>query len=108
MSLRLSNIQTIAIAETKSRLEGDSRGVEDVLYEAMLYTKDHWLVTDENQRLMCAVGATMLHFGEGSEEFVALENEVKFLGELGRGIFHNAPQSLIGIIPLWKKANGVE
>lgn len=52
------------------------------LTAAMRAMKGHWLVTDEQQQFLCAVGGVMTFCGPDSAEWGRLEREVKNMKRL--------------------------
>ena len=113
--LNLLNIATRDTAIAIGRYKGT---LKDVLKRAMRYTKNHWLVTDDDLRLRAAIGATMAHFGEGSEEWETLKREFTNLQRFGAAMsaaqlgvkvdftsvdFNEKNAEPIGIVKLWNE-----
>jgi len=71
----------IAMAEAKSDVEKAEGGLLEKLKAAMKATHDHWMVTNEDEQFRAAIGAVMVFYGQGSEEFKRLEWE---MGNLNR------------------------
>ena len=85
----------------------------------MLVTHNHWMCTNEDEQFRAAIGAVMLHYGKGSDEFIQLETEMKSLNKVS-AVIHAAQAGLsvnfdsilnaedneykpIGLLKLWQE-----
>jgi hypothetical protein len=71
----LSASVSIAIQEIKHYIPSEGDLIEKLKF-AMAQAKNHWLLTKDDEQFRAAVGAVMLHYGEGSEEFERIEWEM--------------------------------
>jgi hypothetical protein len=77
------NVAMMMIAVTEClRTISEAQGIEDRLKASMKLAKNHWLVTDEDERFKAAVGAVMQSYGPGSPEWTQLETELKALAQV--------------------------
>jgi hypothetical protein len=96
------------------KIEGEA-STEDMLRAAMREAKDHWMVTDENQRLMGAIAHVtmlLLKMPDRAEDLENLRREVKMLQALS-GIMSGmpidisrveAPEKAFGLGKMWNEA----
>lgn len=91
-----TNLMLIAITECL-RTIGETQGLEDRLKASMKIAKQHWLVTDEDERFKSAVGAVMQSYGHGSPEWSQLETELKALAQVSAMI--NSAQAGLSVDP---------
>lgn len=89
---------SLAILEIKPLVDITPGGLTEKLSAAMNEAVDHWLVTNEDERFRAAVGAVMVHYGEGSEEFARLQEEMRDLNRLSAAL--NAMQVGLKLISL--------
>jgi len=80
------NIIMIAVTEVHAEIQDIQGDLQTVLIAAMKATRNHWMVTEEMDRLNAAVGATLLHFGEGTPEYERLSLEMKRLNRLNAAL----------------------
>ena len=71
----------IAMTEAQENIPAEGT-LEEKLKAAMRVTKGHWMCTVPDQRFRAAVGAVMVHCGEGSPELSRLEIEMRNLQRL--------------------------
>lgn len=112
----LTNQMMIAISETRGVLESVTGDIKAKLTVAMRNTYGHWIVTDEDEQFRSAVGAVMMHYGEGSDEFRRLEAEMRQIQKISAmiqaaqaGLSVSPPEidesfEPIGLLGLWHKA----
>lgn len=77
----LSSAALVALHEAKAAIVGID-GLEQRLRAAMRATRHHWMATNEEDRFKAAIGAVMLSYGEGSDEWKRLAWEVQQLGKI--------------------------
>lgn len=113
----LSNTMLIAIHEAKGAAESESGNLEAKLTAAMKATKDHWLITSDDERIRAAVGGVMLVYGKDSKEYARLEQEMNVIRKLNAMLFagqqglsvdidentFKTEYEPIGILKLWEK-----
>jgi hypothetical protein len=78
----LNTLLAVAITQAKDHIKADDDLVTQ-LKAAMMATKNHWLVTNDNDRFLAAVAAVMEFYGEGSDVWKQLENKIKNLNKIG-------------------------
>lgn len=74
----ISTQMLIAMTEAKDAVDR-AEGLVEKLKTAMRMIHDHWLCIDEDEQFRAAVGAVMIHYGAGSEEYKRLAWEMKGL-----------------------------
>ncbi|KKN55058.1 hypothetical protein LCGC14_0586590 [marine sediment metagenome] len=84
-----SNSDIILISDVKDKLKKENTFEENIKV-AMHEAKNNWLVVDPNDQFRGAVGALGLFYGEGTEEFERIKQEMKVLNSL----------SVMGSIPV--------
>lgn len=109
----------IAIIEARDAIK-EIDSIEDRLKKAMEITRNHWMCTDEEKRLWSAVGAVLVSYGVGTQEFERLEKEIKCLKRFNAaisaastglsvdfgGIVENDEDfKPIGIVKMWHEVN---
>jgi hypothetical protein len=98
----------VAITEGREACRGEKK-LKDRLLAAMKCLKNHWLVTNEDERLRLAVCATMLESNE--EDVKILQDEWKALralldilsGKGGSAGDIKIPEKSVGIVQMWKE-----
>jgi hypothetical protein len=68
----------------KVEVTGDT--LTEKLKSAMKAARNHWAITDEDMRFRTAVGAVMLVYGQGSDEYDQLLAEVQALAKFNAAI----------------------
>lgn len=92
-------------AEAKIKLE-DS--IEDRLKAAMKVGRNHWMITDEDQRFRASCGAVLLDATEEERERIGDElHNLRVLNALITGVSSNIDamreqENPIGLLKLWK------
>lgn len=81
--------QYLLVAQTTAATVGDVVGLEPRVRACMKEAKEHWMVTDEEQRFKGALGAALL-LSKGEEES-ALKQSIDALMKVGAAL--NAMQS---------------
>lgn len=106
------------VAQTIGHVLRDEMTTEEMLRAAMKEARDHWIVTDENQRLMGAivcVSLRLMKMPERAEDMENLRREVKTLQALS-GIMSGlpidlaqieAPEKAFGLGKMWNEIKGV-
>jgi hypothetical protein len=85
----------IAMTEAEPVVEAAEGDIVAKLKAAMSVTRNHWACTNEDQQFRSAIGAVMLHYGEGSEEFNRLKEEMAALQTVSAMI--NAAQAGVSV-----------
>ena len=104
----MSNSEMVAITEGREACRGEKR-LKDRLLAAMKCLKNHWLVTDEDDRLRLAICAVVLESGEEDVKTVKEEwNALRALSDILSGRGGNAgdikiPEKSVGIMRMWKE-----
>ena len=109
----MDNTILIALAEAKSELSLENDLLQNIK-DSMSACKNHWLVTDDDDQFRASVGAVMAFYGEGSDEYKRLKQEMKTLTQFSAmmtaqqaglnvgfdGI--DVMENPIGLLKLWK------
>lgn len=83
----MNNAPMILAIEDAKQVAGQVDGdIVARLQAAMIATKDHWLLTVEDERFRSAVGGVMAFYGEGSSEYERLKRELNNLGKFSAGL----------------------
>ncbi len=85
----MSNIDLIMVSEIQGSLKKENTFEENIKI-AMKLAKSHWLVTDPNQQFAGAVGALGVFYGQASDEFKRLQQEMKVLNSFS-ALGNNVP-----------------
>jgi hypothetical protein len=113
----MSHTLLIAISETKANLADKKfERVDDLLRAAMKATRNHWLVTTEDERFRAAVGAAMLLASDTDKERIRREIETlkRFSAAMvaaQQGVVVDfasvlpleEPKDVIGLMNLWRE-----
>ena len=108
----MDNVLLIAMTEAHGAAD-EADTLEAKVRAAMLCTKDHWLITNEDGRFRAAVGGAMLSADEDDKR--RLEAEMRVLNALssamgGGGSLDLAvmdiPENPIGLMKMWKEIKG--
>lgn len=102
---------TILVAITELRHTANKPGtLEERLKATMLEAKNHWLVTDDDERFRSAIGAVLLESTE--EEQARINSEMRVLNVLsaamrGVGVDWSALEAEadnepLGLVQMWK------
>jgi len=103
----MNNSVMIAVVEAREACRGKKR-LRDRLLAAMKKTKNHWLVTNEDERLQAAICAATLESNEDDakaikDEWDALKVLSSLLSGMGSIVDIQTPKKTIGIFKLWKE-----
>ena len=108
---------SIAIQEIKHHIPEEGDLISKLMF-AMSEARNHWMVTNDDEQFRSAVGAVMLHYGEGSEEFKRLEWEMGNLNrfsaalvaaqqgvmvDFGSVLDSDQEYEPVGLLKLWRK-----
>ena len=96
----------IATTEAREACKG-KKSLHGRMIAAMKTTKNHWMVTNEDEQLQAAVCATMLESNEDDrkvieDEWKALRRLSLILSGVGSIADIQTPKKTIGIFKLWK------
>jgi len=97
----------IAVSEAREACKGKKR-LRDRLLAAMKKTKNHWLVTNEDERLQAAICATVMESNEDDkkvigDEWQALRRLSLVFSGAGSIADIEAPKKTIGIFKMWQE-----
>jgi hypothetical protein len=100
----------IAVTQAREACKG-KKDLKKRLVAAMKAVSDHWLVTDENERLRAAICAVCAESNEDDAKIVMDEwNALLLLADIlaGRARAENVkiPEKRIGIMDMWNKVKG--
>lgn len=117
--MNISNSMNVAIQEIHSHLKKE-QPIRERFKEAAKIAVDHWLITDEDERFRCAVGAVMLD--ATPEERLIINDEMASLRAMSammsgvpvdlEALFGSDPMERIdkfyGLLAIWKEVRNAD
>lgn len=69
-------VLSIAISELQSEIRQTEGDMVAKMKVSMKYMRNHWMITNEDEQFRAAVGGVLEFYGQGSEEWMRLEEEM--------------------------------
>ena len=107
------NILMIAVTEAKAAAENETT-LEGRLRAAMAATKDHWMVTGEDDRFRSAVAGALLLSNEDDKDRIKREmDQLRTLNAAISGVPVNFDaikplENPVGLMKMWREVKGRE